>query len=1134
MEHYLPEPAAKQSLWQKLYSPPQNKRRRARSNRGGRLYARESAGLENLEPRVLLSAVAIDTVERISQLPNGSDLNGASIHASTSRDGRFVVFSSRATNLVAGDNNNSEDVFLLDRVTDQIELISVNSSEVQANLASLEPVITPDGRYVAFRSFATNLDGGAGGTQGNVFVRDRQSGTTSRVSFTGPFGGDGGHSASISDNGQTVVFLSEVNGATQVFLFDRAAGPLVEPTTLITQSLAFGVGNADSGPPVLTSNGGLVFFHTAASNLLDVNGDLIADDLNGLTDIYRWTRATGELEILVSGNGHSFNPDVSANGSALVFESDATNLINDDNNGRRDIFRVSGTGDNTGNAALISHVRGPNNQIIQGNGDSFTPSISDSGRFVAFATASSNFVSADADGTTDIYVADNARDLLILLSYHDDTREVGNGNSTMPEVSADGSLVVFSSVASNLHPGDANGVSDIFAAPTELGRSFGVDIAGQIISVNLPTSIVTGDSPRRSTLQVLITNEGTGPAATGQRIDVQVFLRPLSGGPDLLVGEVEHLSISNLDPGRSRSVNVNLDIPTTLPSGDYQIFTVIDSNREVLGETDFGDSTLFANQQLMVANAFIDLEPELLGEMPTVLVPGDRLRQQVLIHNDGNVEVRGMTLVRLLASTDTIADPGDIVLDQRELRLRANPDKPTKVNFNVRSLPDLPEGEFFFIVDVQPLEGDPLLVTATDIVGVSGDQVQVLNQFGSVGDRDRVKLTLSDDAGEPVTFSFSGPGSGMVIPVGGNVFDLNLTGTNERTRLDIRSKGDGVIIRNITSDNSIGTLGAKKGINLTGAININGSANNITFDDISGASINITGSLDKLTADVVTDMNLLVGSMIDSVTVGTWEGGSLTTGSLKSIRANSSRDTGTGDLHLDVTLIGPMGIQTIRDVKATKGDIGGNWLAAGGLGSVDAGSLTGFNANFAGGADRIRSRGDVTANLNFAFIDDLRVDGDLSSSQVLLTQGVSDSQPALKKLTVRGLIEDTMIRTAGHIDNVTAGAMVDSNIFAGIDPAETGLPDSAADFVNPAVIANVQLRGVSGRNFDYQRSNIAADAFGRVRLGDVDPSNGGTPFGLATRTFDLIDYVLGDERISAKNNDLASLVNQGDFVVRVL
>ncbi len=120
--------------------------------------------------------------ERVSLSSSEAQANGGSSYPAVSADGRYVAFASTAGNLVTGDSNGYEDVFVRDRLAGQTERLSVSSSEVQANGASTSPAMSADGRYVAFAAHASNLVSGDDNGCVDVFVRDRQTGQTERVS----------------------------------------------------------------------------------------------------------------------------------------------------------------------------------------------------------------------------------------------------------------------------------------------------------------------------------------------------------------------------------------------------------------------------------------------------------------------------------------------------------------------------------------------------------------------------------------------------------------------------------------------------------------------------------------------------------------------------------------------------------------------------------------------------------------------------------------------------------------------------------------------------------------------------------------------------------------------------------------
>ncbi|MBW1642621.1 MAG: PD40 domain-containing protein [Deltaproteobacteria bacterium] len=152
-----------------------------------------------------------DTIERVSVDNSGVQGNNNSYNSSISSDGRYVAFHSEAANLVTGDTNADRDVFVYDRDTDTIERVSVDNSGVQGDDDSEYPSISSDGRYVAFTSSATNLVSGDTNTVSDVFVYDRNTDTIERVSVdnSGVQGDDVSEYPSISPDGRYVAFESD-------------------------------------------------------------------------------------------------------------------------------------------------------------------------------------------------------------------------------------------------------------------------------------------------------------------------------------------------------------------------------------------------------------------------------------------------------------------------------------------------------------------------------------------------------------------------------------------------------------------------------------------------------------------------------------------------------------------------------------------------------------------------------------------------------------------------------------------------------------------------------------------------------------------------------------------------------------
>jgi Tol biopolymer transport system component len=254
-----------------------------------------------------------------------------------------VAFLSSATNLVAGDTNAAADVFIKDMQTGAVTRVSTDSSGAQANGASEKLSISADGRYVAFRSVASNLVAGDTLGKWDIFIKDTASGAVVCASTGG--NGDSGWPA-ISADGNWVTYPSlatnlvagDTNNLRDIFLANRATGAL---TRVSTDSSGVQAANA-SGAPTVSGDGRYVAFWSAAANL-------VAGDTNAVWDIFRKDTLTGQVvrySTSSSGaqaSGGSDYPFISTDGSYVAFVSQASNLVAGDTNGAWDVFLGSKT-----------------------------------------------------------------------------------------------------------------------------------------------------------------------------------------------------------------------------------------------------------------------------------------------------------------------------------------------------------------------------------------------------------------------------------------------------------------------------------------------------------------------------------------------------------------------------------------------------------------------------------------------------------------------------------------------------------------------------------------------------------------------------------------------------------------------
>lgn len=296
-------------------------------------------GDTNNESDVYVRDLSEGTTERVSIGLDGDDANAMSYFPSLSFDGRWVAFASMASNLVTGDTNDVADVFVYDRVTNRTERVSVSSAGEQSEEGGFEvlgPSISADGRHVSFVSHASNLVPGDTNNFEDVFVHDRQTGRTRRVSVDSLGAESDGPSGfhAISGDGSVVTFMSgasnlvndDTNGETDVFVHDFDTGTTIR----VSRGLASAEANGLSEAPSISGDGRIVAFTSAASNL-------VPDDLNGVRDTFAVDLHTLMIDRVsvdsdgVEADGQSFGfdndlsfgPRLSGDGQLVVFMAEA-------------------------------------------------------------------------------------------------------------------------------------------------------------------------------------------------------------------------------------------------------------------------------------------------------------------------------------------------------------------------------------------------------------------------------------------------------------------------------------------------------------------------------------------------------------------------------------------------------------------------------------------------------------------------------------------------------------------------------------------------------------------------------------------------------------------------------------------
>ena len=418
---------------------------------------------------------------RASSSTTGGEGDAISLGATLSDDGRYVAFTSAATNLVTGDSNGFSDVFVFDRDTLTTTLVSVDSAGGPSNEASDSAWISGNGQHVAFASHASDLVAGDTNGASDVFVRNLLTNTTTRVSLTSAgaevIDGDS-FEPSISDDGSRVEFSSDstalvaadLNDAEDVFVRNRTAN------TTTRVSVATNGDETDFGAyeGVISGDGTMVAFTTDTG--------LVGTDVNDEDDVYRHTIATATTNRVSSGptsaGGGGYTPAVSDTGALIAFVSD---------------YDLSGPGADTNflpdvyvrnvAAGSTARVSVPGTTGF-GNDLSLAPTISDDGRYVTYFTLATNLGGVDTNGTFDIWMRDRTLNTNTRVSQ-DSGGGDPDGAAELPFISGNGAFVGFQSLATDLGPINETSNVDVYV------RSLANDTTNPSVTVTTPAVAAT-------------------------------------------------------------------------------------------------------------------------------------------------------------------------------------------------------------------------------------------------------------------------------------------------------------------------------------------------------------------------------------------------------------------------------------------------------------------------------------------------------------------------------------------------------------------------------------------------------------------------------------------------------------------
>jgi Tol biopolymer transport system component len=369
---------------------------------------------------------------------------------------------------------------------------------VQANNESIDVRLSDDGRFAAFDCVADDLVAGDTNFADDVFVRDRVAGTTERVSLTAAGGQakDGARMPALSGDGDVVCFASsssdlvagDTNGSFDVFVRVRSAGTTERISVDTAGSEAIG----NSLRPATAGDGRFVVFDSTA--VLD------AADQNAGSDVYLHDRTTGTTRIAsVATDGSPAAADcyyasVSADGSLVAFWSSSSKLVPGDTNATADVF-VHDFG--SGVTSRVSTASAGS----QANDYSQRPRISADGRYVVFESVATDLTADDDNNSSDVFVKDLHSDRTRRVSI-DSTGVEADGECRLPAISAGGATVAFESLANDLDGADQNGLRDVYvwrrsptaASATSYGSGFAGELGVPTLTAGAPPAIGTGSS----------------------------------------------------------------------------------------------------------------------------------------------------------------------------------------------------------------------------------------------------------------------------------------------------------------------------------------------------------------------------------------------------------------------------------------------------------------------------------------------------------------------------------------------------------------------------------------------------------------------------------------------------------------
>jgi hypothetical protein len=777
------------------------------------------------------------TIERVSVNSQGEQAapdpqNSGSQDGTISPDGRFVAFESNANNLVSDDNNGVSDVFLRDRQTGITTRVSVNSFGQEGNDQSgafsdaILPDLTPDGRFVAFESKANNLAPG----DNNAEEWDI---------FVRDRDADG--------NG---IFDEENDTTTRVSINTNGVS-----------------GNGSSRNPVITPNGRFVAFESRADNLVardnnqgawdifvhdrDPDGNGIFDEGNGRT-VRMSVNGIG-----LQGNNDSFDPSISSDGRFMVFESDANNLVAGDTNGVRDLFLHDRDPDGNGifdqgNSIITRISLGING--VEANNASFYPIFSGNNRFIAFESLASNLVEGDNNNALDIFVYDRQTGVTTRVSQ-DSNGMGGNQASSQPSLSDDGRFVGFSSRSSNFVLGDNNGVEDIFVHDRDPDQD-GIFDQGNGLITRVSISD-TGNEGNANSFQSVVSGDGNFvvfesfadnlvPGDTNGVSDV--FISTIDPAITILPG------IDPIEDGQTNGIfeiSINQPVPPEGLTINFNIAGDATNNLDYSFAAGNNITNLTGNSFTIAAGAttatlevipVFDNISETDERIEVSLQPGNgyaltTLNTASLIIGDRSLIVTNTndsgvgSLRQVINTANQVAGTDIITFNIPQTDPSFNPNTGT---FSIRPISPLPSVTDAAILDATSQPG----YTNTPLIEIDGSNISDLVSG----------LTITAGNSTVKGFVINRFAEGIrLITAGNNTIQGNYIGTDVTGNIDLGNTVDGIFLGGGTSGNLIGGTTPQTRNLISGngrnGVQLDTSGDNIIQGNFIGTNISGTADL---------------------------------------------------------------------------------------------------------------------------------------------------------------------------------------------------------------------------------------------------------------------------------------------------